>query len=175
MLSLRKIEKHPADGFKLGFRFFLVILILVFLQWFMAYVNVPIYARIDLFLYLVVCSAPLMKPINHLFFAIAIGYFLDVLSGRLWGFHIATYVFAVAFIRITSDKADMMSIPFQVILVGLCSILQGCFVIFYILSSYEIFNDFTEHIISIFVIKTTITVMGAIFFSNFFFRWFIDD
>lgn len=143
-------------------RLMAIIIILLFCQWLMAYLALPLYARVDLFLYLIVGVAPIFKPIHHMFFAVAIGYLLDALSGRLWGFHIATYVCAVALVHLTADEMEMKSLPYQIVLTALCAALQELFIIVYVVNSYEYFYNLAEFTLSVLIPRFGLTVAVAI-------------
>jgi hypothetical protein len=145
-------------------RLLIIMLLLLFCQWLMAYLAFPLYARIDLFLYLIVVVAPVLKPLHHLLFAVSTGYILDTLSGRLWGFHIATYICAVAFMHLAADEIEMRSLPYQVVLTALCVIIQEIFILVYAVNSYTFFSSLTDFVVSILIPRFGITILGAILF-----------
>jgi len=145
-------------------RLLLSMLLLLFCQWFMAYLALPLYARIDLFLYLIVGVAPVLTPIYHLLFAVLTGYILDTLSGRLWGFHIATYICAVAFVHLAADETEVKSLPYQIILTAVCVAIQEVFILVYAVNSYESFSSLTDFVVSVLIPRLGITVIGSILF-----------
>lgn len=155
---------YITNGRKIAFKILIIGIILTFCRWLMAYLSLPTYARIDLFLYLIVGTAPVLNPLHHLFVAIGLGYFMDALSGRLWGFHIATYVCAVALIHLTADEMEMRSLPYQVILSLICAIIQSLFIVIYVTNSYEFFTNPTEFITSTLIPRIALTAVGAILF-----------
>ncbi|MCX7823129.1 MAG: hypothetical protein N2260_06785 [Syntrophobacterales bacterium] len=146
------------------FKILVAIILLTFCRWLMAYIALPTYTRIDLFLYLIVGTASVLKPLHHLFLAIVLGYFTDALSGRLWGFHIATYVCAVALIHLSADEMEMRSLPYQVILSSICVAIQSLFIVIYAINSYESFPNTLEFVISVLVPRFALTMLGAIIF-----------
>ncbi len=169
------VRQVPIRDSRVALRVCLATLILLFFQWIMAYCVVPVYARVDLFLYLVVSIAAVMKPLGHLLFAIVLGYLLDTLSGRLWGFHIATYVCAVAFIHLTSNRAEMRSLLYQLILTGFCALIQGGFIVFFVVNSYEFFPDVLGFVTSFVVPRVLLTIGGSMIVSTFLFAWFTGE
>ena len=159
----------------LAFRLFIGIVVLMFCQWFGAYIGIPVSFRIDLFLYLIVGVAPLLKPLHHFFLAIALGYLLDGLSGRLWGFHIATYVCAVAFIHLTAEEMEMRSLPYQIILTAICATIQELFILVYTLNSYDSFPNTLDFVLSILLPRLAVTIVAAIFFLALISSWMMGE
>ncbi|HDN58570.1 MAG TPA: rod shape-determining protein MreD [Candidatus Marinimicrobia bacterium] len=100
-------------------------------EWLFARFALPPQFRPDLFLYIVFICASTMKPFEHLLFSTTLGYLLDCFSGCLWGFHVATYVFAVSLIRLTSKRVEMRSYLYQFVILSLCAGLQGVFLLLY--------------------------------------------
>lgn len=168
-------KTHLTGGRNIFIKILFTTIILTFCRWLMAYLSLPSYARIDLFLYLIVGTAPFLKPFHHLFLAIGLGYFMDALSGRLWGFHIATYVCAVALIHLTADEVEMRSLPYQVVLSLICAGIQNLFVIVYAINSYEFFQNTVEFIIHVLVPRIALTAVGAILFLSIISTWIKGD
>ncbi len=92
---------------------------------------------------------------------------MDILSGRLWGFHIATYVFASSFIRLTSDRAEVLSYLYQAILLFLCSLVQGLVVLLYFIGSYG-YVDYHSFLGVILIKSLIVTVVGVLVIN-----WFL--
>ncbi len=91
---------------------------------------------------------------------------MDILSGRLWGFHIATYVFASSLIRLTSDRAEVLSYLYQAILLFLCSLVQGFVVLMYFAGSYG-YVDY-RYFLTLILMKSLIVTVIGIFVINWF-------
>jgi cell shape-determining protein MreD len=165
------IKQQIRDDRSIVFRLVIVILVFMFFQWFMAYISLPLNFRVDLFLYLIVGVAPFIKPLHHFFLAIALGYLLDGLSGRLWGFHIATYVCGVAFIHLTAEEMEMRSMPYQVILTAICAIIQALFVLVYAVNSYDGFPNVLDFVWSVLATRFAVTIIAAFFFLTIISAW----
>ncbi len=150
----------------------LSLIISFFLEWLLSFLGIPIFLRIDFFLLIVICTAYLFQPLGHLLFSIILGFFLDILSGRLWGFYIATYVFTSSMIRLTSDRAEMFSYLYQAILLFLSSLVQGLVIILYFLGSYHTIHF--SYLIKLVFLKSLITSIIGVVIINWFLTGLVE-
>ncbi len=81
--------------------------------------------RVDLLLPLAFGVALRKPPIAGLAWAFIWGYIMDVLSGKLWGFHVVSYMLTAVLVYLGSQRMEFQNITYQVVFLGLCSIAQS--------------------------------------------------
>lgn len=90
--------------------------------------------RVDLILPLMFGIAVEWPPVLSVLWAFLWGYVMDTLSGKFWGLHVGSYVFAVCLVNITAEKFEFHNPVYQMIFVGLCalgqSLVLGLFLLF---------------------------------------------
>ncbi|SFM99104.1 hypothetical protein [Thermodesulforhabdus norvegica] len=112
-------------------RITIVFFLVLYLSWLVAYLHVPASIRPDLFFYFVVALGFMLPPLAHLIVAVAVGYFVDTLAGKLWGFHVASYVIIASIMRVSSDHMDIYSPFFHAVLIVAYVTLQQIFIALY--------------------------------------------
>lgn len=90
--------------------------------------------RVDLLLPVVFGVALEWPPFLSLFWACLWGLAADSLSGKFWGFHVASYVFAVCFVNVAAEKLEFQNPIYQMSFIGSCalgqSLVLGLFLLF---------------------------------------------
>ena len=89
--------------------------------------------RVDLILPLMFGIAVEWPPVLSVLWAVVWGYVMDTLSGKFWGLHVGTYVFAVCLVKITAEKFEFHNPAYQMIFVGLCALGQSLMLGLYLL------------------------------------------
>lgn len=123
----------------------------------MAYLNFPRGLRPDLFLYPLLALGFILSPFAHLVSAVAIGYVVDTLAGRLWGFHVATYVIISSIMHATSEQVDIHSSFYQILLIGCYVMLQQFCIFLYAIGSWGVID--AEKFITDWILRTIIMVI----------------
>jgi len=63
--------------------------------------------------------------VGGLGWAIVWGFVADTLSGKLWGFHVGSYVLSICLVHIAAEKFEFQNPLYQMFLVGVCSMIQS--------------------------------------------------
>lgn len=81
--------------------------------------------RVDLLLPVMFGVALRKPPHAGLLWAFAWGYVIDVFSGKLWGFHVVSYVLTASLVYVGAQRIEFQNTGYQVVFMGLCSIGQS--------------------------------------------------
>jgi len=79
----------------------------------------------DLLLPMMLPVAVWWPPVASLGWAILWGFMADTLSGKLWGYHVGSYVVSVCLVHIAAEKFEFQNPLYQMFFVGLCSLGQS--------------------------------------------------
>lgn len=132
LTGLPYIKSPTRWQFLLRVIIYTFVLVLLQAQW-VAVLPKPA-MRIDLILPLMFGIAVEWPPVLSVLWAFLWGYVLDTLSGKFWGLHVGSYVFAVCLVKITAEKFEFHNPIYQMVFVGLCalgqSLVLGLFLLF---------------------------------------------
>ncbi|MBP8645937.1 MAG: rod shape-determining protein MreD [Syntrophobacteraceae bacterium] len=81
--------------------------------------------KADFLLPIMLAVAVEWPAVGSLGWAIVWGFVADTLSGKLWGFHVGSYVLSICLVHIAAEKFEFQNPLYQMFFVGVCSMIQS--------------------------------------------------